>query len=109
MKPASQLSIGAELTRLRGEAGDRRLLWADDPVAAALDAAAERIERVIEEIRNPLKLVPPEEWIALRGLAVTPQSVRQWCRTGKLPARPGARGWEIPASAPVPDAVRIAR
>lgn len=78
----------------------RRQFSAVDPVADTLAICARQLREQVASAGATGQLVTPEQYAALPHVGVSPQAVRRWCRTGRLPgARQTEAGWLIPRDA----------
>jgi len=79
----------------RDEAERRRRISRADPVAEALDYCAGELDSELTELESSTATVTVsvEEYAAATG--VTPQTVRNWIRSGKLRAMRSAKGYRI--------------
>lgn len=78
----------------RDEAERRRALSKTDPVADTLAfCASELVARIRSVSIVEQHSVSVERYAEITN--VTPQTVRQWCRRGLVPAQLGGRGWLI--------------
>ncbi len=75
------------------EAADRRKISAVDPVADTLDYCAIEILDRIVELEQKANWVNTEEYARLHG--ITPQTVRNWIRSGDLDAHETPKGYVI--------------
>jgi DNA-binding transcriptional regulator YiaG len=85
----------------RLEATNRRTRTVNDPGADALESCANELDVAVEEIRQSMTTLTPEQFGEMYH--VTPQTVRNWCRAGRIAgAEHGPGGWRIPRDAKAP-------
>lgn len=81
----------------RQEAQRRRAISASDAVADTLDYCAGELASRLRSLAAASEYETVEEVARREG--VTPQTVREWCRTQQLPAEHGPKGYRIPKGA----------
>lgn len=85
------------------EVSKRRRISKTDPVADAIEYCAGEIMARVKSVHEDNRLTV-EQYAKLPHVDVTPQTVRNWIRTGQLQAIDGPKGYKIAA-----DAKRIRR
>lgn len=89
----------------REEAERRRVISKADPVPDVLEyCAGELAARV--RTADSVEPIGVAEFARVHG--VTEQTVRNWCRSGRLPAVDTPKGWAIPKDASPPTGRRSA-
>ena len=82
------------------EAGKRRKLSAHDVGADILTYCADELRAELNDASDDDTELSAAEYAALND--VSANTVRRWCQTGALPARPVGREWRIRRGEPAP-------
>ncbi len=100
--PQDQLLAGrvGELAReWREKADSRRAISKIDPVADALDYCASKLIARARATEIATTQLTVDQFARLPQIGVTPQTVRNWIRAGRLAAIDTVRGYRIAADA----------
>jgi hypothetical protein len=88
-------------TEWRTKATARRAVSKPDPVADALDFCAEQALACIRNVQVTSRQLTVDQYARLAHVDVTPQTVRNWIRGGRLAATDTVKGYRIAAHAKV--------
>lgn len=78
----------------RAEAKRHRAITEVNPVADTIDYCAAEFEAALQDAQRADAYLTVEEFAARKR--TSPQTVRAWCRTGKIRAERTPSGWLIP-------------
>lgn len=66
-----------------------------DYVMSPLQAQMDRLERKLDQLNNALSDVNLDSKAVAKMMRVHPETVRDWCRDGKIPFVPGSRPYKF--------------
>lgn len=97
MREIDRAALAALAAEWRTHAAQRRAVVPDDHAAAAIDHCARELDAAVQQLAAVL--VPLTTHEVAHKFGVSEQSVRVWCRKGRIAATLTPHGWRIPSDA----------
>jgi hypothetical protein len=104
MSDAAIATARSAASAWKADAGRRRMVSAQDPVADTLEYCAGDLIEKLRPLDAPDAVQTVEQYAAAHD--VSPQAVRKWIGNGRLDATMTAHGWRILRSARVRPSTR---
>lgn len=94
--PAAAI-LGNLVAKWKAESSRRKQITSVDPVADAIDYCAGELDEALKDAMAAERRLTVEEYAA--KVRKSPQTVRAWCRRGKIKAERTPTGYLIPVAA----------